>query len=640
MTTDQPDLSGSEIAQKWGIVGPADDDEVERYLAQMDAELSAGDRAEAAAGIKPGIPSPVFSPPSEPSPAPDDPAACWAEVQTARADKAAAAAELKAHKATARPEGKKKGRAWDADLARLTQAQGAAAAAAAAAAAKHAQAKAAKAKASGPGDALTEDQAGRIMAARHGTTLAWADTDDGYENGRWWRWLPSEGGWTVLPGPPTKLAFDTLGQKAESWTIPAMEGVLRHTRRLIHIPTERWERSPWLIGHPDGTLTDLETLGVRAQTPGDMIRRRTAVTPDWDPGGIDWVNAQILALACGRQDLADFIIDTIAAGCAGHTIDQTVHFWAGGGSNGKSTLLDAVVTSLGSYSTTAPKSLLSDTGREDHPTELAKVIGPGRTGPRFISAAEPSHKHPWSEDILKIMSGGDKTTARMMRQDFSDGYCVGRLVVAVNTLPDLSEVNHAITRRIRVTPFDAVFGPDGDLPDDPKMPDKWTAKAGSLIALMCLRAHDLIALRDAGKKSPVPDVVQQSSTRYFHQSKSVEIWADECLQVWPKAVGDPIASAHYLPEHEVMAAFTTWAHNKGIPVGDLEWQDRRGGRLGVATRLERHFALAGNGHVRRKGARHDIPARLDHVTLRPLTAVASRPNRSDDTETNEKAGET
>jgi putative DNA primase/helicase len=70
-----------------------------------------------------------------------------------------------------------------------------------------------------------------------------------------------------------------------------------------------------------------------------------------------------------------------------------------------------------------------------------------------VTAAETEEGRRWSEARIKELTGGDKITARFMRQDFFDFHPSFKLVFSGNHMPTLRTVNKAITRRFNRVPF-------------------------------------------------------------------------------------------------------------------------------------------------------------------------------------------
>jgi putative DNA primase/helicase len=59
----------------------------------------------------------------------------------------------------------------------------------------------------------------------------------------------------------------------------------------------------------------------------------------------------------------------------------------------------------------------------------------------------------WDETKIKALTGGDKITARFMRQDYFDYEPTFKLFVAGNHKPRLGGVDEAMRRRLLLVPF-------------------------------------------------------------------------------------------------------------------------------------------------------------------------------------------
>ena len=85
---------------------------------------------------------------------------------------------------------------------------------------------------------------------------------------------------------------------------------------------------------------------------------------------------------------------------------------------------------------------------ERHPTDVAKLHGA-----RLVVAQETEKGRRWNESRIKLMTGGDKLTARFMRQDFFDFMPKFKLWIVGNHKPRLDNVDEAMRRRMLLVPF-------------------------------------------------------------------------------------------------------------------------------------------------------------------------------------------
>ncbi len=89
-------------------------------------------------------------------------------------------------------------------------------------------------------------------------------------------------------------------------------------------------------------------------------------------------------------------------------------------------------------------------------------------GARLVTAQETDEGRRFAEARIKALTGGDKITARFMRQDNFTYTPQFKLFIAGNHKPGLRNVDEAIRRRFHLIPFDVRIPPeerDKDLAD-------------------------------------------------------------------------------------------------------------------------------------------------------------------------------
>ena len=93
--------------------------------------------------------------------------------------------------------------------------------------------------------------------------------------------------------------------------------------------------------------------------------------------------------------------------------------------------------------------------RDRHPTDMA-----GLRGARFVAAIETEQGRRWAESKVKDLTGGDKISARFMRQDFFEFFPQFKLVVAGNHKPAIRNIDEAMKRRLHLIPFTITVPPE------------------------------------------------------------------------------------------------------------------------------------------------------------------------------------
>src|SRR5262249_40212048 len=137
----------------------------------------------------------------------------------------------------------------------------------------------------------------------------------------------------------------------------------------------------------------------------------------------------------------------------GDTREQILTIFWGTGANGKSTLLNAILETVGSdYCVKLPATTLMVSQGERHPTELA-----GLFGRRLAIAVETNDGARLNEALVKDLTGGDRLTVRRMREDFWSFDPTHKLILCTNHKPRITGRDHAIRRRLRLVPFKRRF---------------------------------------------------------------------------------------------------------------------------------------------------------------------------------------
>ncbi|MFL5150930.1 MAG: phage/plasmid primase, P4 family, partial [Microvirga sp.] len=109
------------------------------------------------------------------------------------------------------------------------------------------------------------------------------------------------------------------------------------------------------------------------------------------------------------------------------------------------------------------------TNVDRHPTELASL-----RGARLVSANETERGRQWAESRIKTLTGGDRISARLMRQDFFEFQPQLKLFIFGNHKPSLASVDEAIQRRFHLVPFTVTIPPgERDLDLTEKLKAEW-----------------------------------------------------------------------------------------------------------------------------------------------------------------------
>lgn len=362
---------------------------------------------------------------------------------------------------------------------------------------------------------VTEDQAALKFANDYDGQLAYCHTE-----GCWFEYSGSV--WTRCR-VPVAFAYARSMARAMSSHVksPGSLQKLRYMDAIITLAarderiaksSENWDRDPWLLGTPAGTV-DLVTGKTRVAVAADFITRTTAVSPAASAYCPKWM-AFMKEATAGDEDLIRFLQQIAGYALTGSTKEQSLFFIYGPGGNGKGIYVNTIAAILGDYATTAVMNTFTASKNERHTTDLAML-----RGARLVTASETSQGAKWDQQRIAALTGEDMITARFMRRDNFTFRPEFTLVIVGNYKPSLSSVDDAMRRRFNIIPFThKPARPDHNLYEHlrPEWPGilKWMIEG-------CLD-WQADGLQRANS-------VVETTERYFYDEDTIKHWLeDEC----------------------------------------------------------------------------------------------------------------
>jgi putative DNA primase/helicase len=373
----------------------------------------------------------------------------------------------------------------------------------------------------------------------------------------WGRWMSFDD--TRWASDDTLHVFDrvraicrevaTAGQKpfgaiASAKTVAAVERLARSDRRLA-ATTVQWDAQPWLFAAGDRTI-DLRTGIDRAPDPLDYVTKNAAcaAAPAGTPPPI-WT-AFMRRVTAENIELEHFLQRYVGYCCSGHTSEHAFVFAYGTGANGKSTFIGTIAKIFGGYATVADMNTFLANNSERHPTDLAKLAGA-----RLVIAQEMQRGRKWDETKIKALTGGDKITARFMRQDYFDYEPTFKLFVAGNHKPRLGGVDEAMRRRLLLVPFLVQIPPaERDPHLARKLEPEWPA-----ILRWCI---DGCRQWQRTGLAP-PAAVRDATESYFADQDVLGQWLEDCTHD-----GGPFAFTRI---SALFASWKAWCEERNLKPG-------------------------------------------------------------------------
>jgi putative DNA primase/helicase len=318
------------------------------------------------------------------------------------------------------------------------------------------------------------------------------------------------------------------------------------TDPLLSTSADQWDADLWLLGTPNGTV-ELRTGVLREARQGDCITKVTSVTPDPNCPIPLWL-AFLDKIFVSDKDLIDYAQRASGYILTGSIIEHAMFFLWGKGGNGKSVFWGTLAKILNDYHTSAVIETFTETTGDRHPTEMAKLAGM-----RLVTTVETEDGRRWNESRITSSTGGDKISARFMRQDFFDFIPMFKLMVIGNYKPGLKAVSQAMKRRLQMWPFlYEVTEEEKDLDFVDKLKDELPGILSWMIQGCLLWQQE---------KLKPPQAVIETTTEYFASENTIRQWIDDCC-----ITGEDLFQSSNL----LFESFEAWARRRGEYVGSLK----------------------------------------------------------------------
>lgn len=369
--------------------------------------------------------------------------------------------------------------------------------------------------------ATSDDGHAQMLIAEFGTSIRHID-----ERARWlhwdgWRWQPqpASGGIVreyakfVARKMPTSKQWETAKRRALS--APGTAACLAQAATDARVATSQadLDARPWELNTPGG-IVDLRTGALTPADPAKLHTKVTTATPDPGADPTAWL-AFLDTTFQHDTELIGWMHRLLGYACIGVVRENILPvFYGATGANGKTVLLDTVMTLLGDYAGPAPRGFLLQ-GPRQHDTEIADLAGI-----RMLVSSETNSGERFDEGKVKLLTGGDMLKARFMRQDYFRFTPSHTIFLMSNHRPEVTSGGDAFWRRVREVPFDHQVPVELR---DPELKDRLVTEHGPAI-LAWLTAG---AAEYARTGLAEPERVKAATTEYARDTDTVAQFVDE-----------------------------------------------------------------------------------------------------------------
>lgn len=323
-------------------------------------------------------------------------------------------------------------------------------------------------------------------------------------------------------------------------------------RRSLGGTGEEWDRSPWLLACPNGTI-DLQTGKLRPGRQEDFIK--TACPTPWRDLNIKapaW-ESFLDEVFEGDRELIGYVQRLFGYAITGLSTEHVFPILWGAGRNGKGTLLQALADVLGPLAGPSKAELLLEQGRTRSSAAPDSDLMALR-GKRVVWASETDEGRKLNAGRVKWLVGGDTLVGRApfakREITFKPTHT---LLLLTNHKPKADPTDYALWQRVHLIPFALSFVDEprreNERRRDPQLTERLKAEASGILSWL---VRGCLTWQIEGLKPP--DKVKGATEEYRMDEDLIgHFLGERCL----------VSAAASIRAGELYKAYQSWCEEMG-----------------------------------------------------------------------------
>jgi P4 family phage/plasmid primase-like protien len=222
---------------------------------------------------------------------------------------------------------------------------------------------------------------------------------------------------------------------------------------MMDMKDDMFDKNSDLLGFTNGVI-DLRTNEFRPHRREDAVTQKVSYDfKEMDVNGPECEEIQSWLTSLFRVDEErQFVLKALSSALRGMTLENLIVF-TGATSNGKDTLKDMLVSALGAYAYETGAEVLTQDSKRSGPDPMVA----GMSEKRLVVFNEASSKLTLCHSVVKKLTGGQHTTARMCHSNETNVHLVATMCMFLNGKPPLEGDDPAMARRMIVVPCRTTF---------------------------------------------------------------------------------------------------------------------------------------------------------------------------------------
>lgn len=218
----------------------------------------------------------------------------------------------------------------------------------------------------------------------------------------------------------------------------------------IPLTGDGFDTQPFSLGVKNG-IVDLSTGSLRSGRQDDYISMFAPV--EFDPVATAPLWESFMQTVFEEdEELINYIQRALGYSMTASMKEQLVFICYGEGSNGKSIFFNVINKILGDYAHTCSSNTFK---KNDYNTQTNDLADMERK--RFLTNSESIKDQKMDEERIKLISGGDRITARRLHENNFSFYPICKIWLYTNNYPRFNDDSYGLWRRIRVIKFPHTF---------------------------------------------------------------------------------------------------------------------------------------------------------------------------------------
>ncbi|MFE7077903.1 phage/plasmid primase, P4 family [Streptomyces sp. NPDC057620] len=299
------------------------------------------------------------------------------------------------------------------------------------------------------------------------------------------------------------------GQRMRPKLAAAREVLQAHP--ALHVHMDHFDRPELLFNVANG-IVDLRSGELFAHDRGLYLMQQSTVRFDPDATCPMWED--FLFGVMPDEERRAYLARVVGYTLTGSTQEQVMFIHHGDGQNGKGVFMRVLMSVLGDYAQSVPRSTLLAKQADGIPNDVARMVGK-----RLLSTTETSAGKKLDDELVKQLTGEDTMSARFMRAEFFDFRPVGKIHLATNYLPGVGS-GHGIARRLQDIGWDVTVPPHKRIP---KLDEKIMASEASGVLNWAIRG----CIEWQARGLDVPAAVREKTQAHLASADSLSVWLNE-----------------------------------------------------------------------------------------------------------------